>query len=81
MILYKPLPHSACEDRSAIDLRRDTGDQEKLPKHHVLTLFRWVVYLMLFGYLVFAHGCHGDVDDELFMAARSTLRQSIGSAP
>lgn len=29
---------------------------------------RWLflVYLLLTGYLLFAHGCHGDEDNELF---------------
>ncbi len=29
---------------------------------------RWLflVYLLLGGYLLFAHGCHGDEDNELF---------------
>jgi hypothetical protein len=27
----------------------------------------WVPMLLLLGYLLFAHGCHGDEDNELFM--------------
>jgi hypothetical protein len=27
---------------------------------------RWAVLLLVAGYLLFCHGCHGDEDDELF---------------
>jgi hypothetical protein len=28
--------------------------------------WRWAAFLLLAGYLLFAHGCHGDEDNELF---------------
>ena len=31
--------------------------------------------LLLAGYLLFAHGCHGDEDNELFAAVRSFLNR------
>ncbi len=27
----------------------------------------WVPMVLMLGYLLFAHGCHGDEDNELFM--------------
>jgi hypothetical protein len=94
MILYKQHSQSTPRDRSVLSLHapresaklspliaKGSGHQMMVPKREVLTLFRWALYLMLCGYLVFAHGCHGDVDDELFMAARSALGQGISSAP
>jgi hypothetical protein len=27
---------------------------------------RWTLFLVITGYLLFAHGCHGDQDNELF---------------
>ena len=37
---------------------------------------RWLVaiLLLLAGLLVFAHGCHGDEDDELFAQGVAALR-------
>jgi len=29
---------------------------------------RWLGLLLVAGYLLFSHGCHGDVDDELFIS-------------
>jgi hypothetical protein len=29
---------------------------------------RWLGLLLVAGYLLFSHGCHGDVDDELFVS-------------
>ena len=29
---------------------------------------RWLGILLVAGYLLFSHGCHGDVDDELFIS-------------
>jgi hypothetical protein len=36
--------------------------------------WRYGVALALAGYLLFAHGCHGDEDNELFACFRSNLR-------
>ncbi len=33
------------------------------------SIWPWAVFLLLGGYLVFAHGCHGDEDTELFTSA------------
>ena len=41
--------------------------------------YRWIyglAFLLLGGYLLFAHGCHGDEDNELFTALRSFAKQS-----
>jgi hypothetical protein len=35
-------------------------------------LFRWLLLAALLGQLVFAHGCHGDEDHELFGVVRPT---------
>ncbi|HZT81974.1 MAG TPA: hypothetical protein VFA26_17240 [Gemmataceae bacterium] len=34
---------------------------------------RWAFLLLLAGYLLFCHGCHGDEDNELFALARALL--------
>jgi hypothetical protein len=31
----------------------------------------WAAFLLLAGYLLFSHGCHGADDNELFAALRS----------
>jgi hypothetical protein len=36
-------------------------------------LARWGAVLLLSGFLVLAHGCHGDEDNELFARARDML--------
>jgi hypothetical protein len=36
--------------------------------------WRYGVALALAGYLLFAHGCHGDEDNELFARLSGTLR-------
>lgn len=35
----------------------------------------WLLWpmLLLLGYLLFAHGCHGDEDNELFMRLRNGI--------
>lgn len=35
--------------------------------------WRWGVFLMLSAFLLFAHGCHGDEDNELFALARQLV--------
>ena len=32
----------------------------------LLTLVHWGIFAMLAAFLIFAHGCHGDEDTELF---------------
>lgn len=32
----------------------------------VLRVVRWLAFALLAGHLLFAHGCHGDEDHELF---------------
>jgi hypothetical protein len=32
----------------------------------------WLPMALLLGYLLFAHGCHGDEDNELFMRLQRT---------
>jgi hypothetical protein len=34
-----------------------------------------LVFLLLGGYLLFAHGCHGDEDNELFANLKSLVEQ------
>ncbi|HEY1861023.1 MAG TPA: hypothetical protein VGG61_11745 [Gemmataceae bacterium] len=34
---------------------------------------RWAGFLLLSGYLLFNHGCHGDEDNELFAALRAAV--------
>lgn len=41
---------------------RSIGGKQSWP----CAVMRWVALVLLAGYLVFAHGCHGDEDDELF---------------
>ena len=36
----------------------------------------WVALALLAGYLLFCHGCHGDVDDELFVSSSTKDRQA-----
>ena len=44
--------------------------------HRGLTFVRWGAFILLAGYLLFAHGCHpGDHDNELFAWARKALPQ------
>jgi hypothetical protein len=33
--------------------------------------WQWIVFLLLAGFLLFAHGCHGDEDNELFAWIRA----------
>lgn len=36
------------------------------PKSEIRPWGSWLIFLLLCGYLIFGHGCHGaDVDDEL----------------
>ena len=34
---------------------------------------RWAGFLLLAGYLLFSHGCHGDEDTELLALFRSLI--------
>jgi hypothetical protein len=46
-------------------------------KRHARWLFRagrWLFLLGIAGYLLFAHGCHGDEDTELFARLASLWR-------
>jgi hypothetical protein len=40
--------------------------------------WRYAAALLLCGYLLFAHGCHGDEDNELFAVGKSA---EINAAP
>jgi hypothetical protein len=40
--------------------------------------WRYVAALLLGGYLLFAHGCHGDEDNELFTQALRSANWSAG---
>ncbi len=40
--------------------------------------WRWFAALLLGGYLIFAHGCHGDEDNELLAA--TGLRSRLASS-
>jgi hypothetical protein len=52
----------------------------RTPQSAVRTWCSWLIFLLLFGHLIFCHGCHGeDVDDELSVplpAARNEERQA-----
>jgi hypothetical protein len=37
---------------------------------------RWVAFVLLAGHLLFAHGCHGDEDHELFGAVSRVVGTS-----
>jgi hypothetical protein len=37
----------------------------------------WLALLLLAGYLLFAHGCHGDEDNELLMKLRGSIADLI----
>jgi hypothetical protein len=39
-------------------------------------VLRWALFLLLAGYLLFSHGCHGDEDNELFAALRVVCRSA-----
>ncbi len=39
----------------------------------MFTVVRWALFLLLAGYLLFAHGCHADQDTELFTRFRIWL--------
>ena len=36
---------------------------------------RWAGFLLLVGYLLFNHGCHGGEDNELFAVLRAAARR------
>ena len=44
-----------------------------LPSTHgpLMAIIRVVTALLLAGFLLFAHGCHGDEDNELFARVRA----------
>ncbi len=42
---------------------------------------RWPVLLLLAGYLLFCHGCHGDEDNELFGMFRWSLPSAAQMSP
>jgi hypothetical protein len=41
----------------------------------------WVALVLLAGYLLFCHGCHGDEDNELFIGARNVTPIRIIATP
>ncbi len=43
--------------------------------------WRWAAALVLGGYLLFAHGCHGDEDSELFAVRRATRWGKLKTCP
>jgi hypothetical protein len=48
---------------------QDAGLPVTGPSCFLINLFRLVLCLIIFGYVIFAHGCHRDVDDELLLSA------------
>jgi hypothetical protein len=48
-----PRPPQSSEQANAVDI-------------WPITLGKWATFLVLSGWLLFAHGCHGDEDNELF---------------
>jgi hypothetical protein len=63
-----PLPTFRWRRRSdSIASNRPTPDvRGELPETRPSLLLRVTALIMLCGFLVFAHGCHGDEDNELF---------------
>ena len=68
----RPLPPSP-RTRHPSQNSRPWGKREADNEHDTApslpgeALFRWIVFLLLSSWLLFAHGCHaGDHDDELF---------------
>lgn len=51
----------------APDLSRESAPHESKRE----AIARWLVLIVLSLYLVFAHGCHGDEDNELFAAMKA----------
>ena len=45
------------------------ADQEAAPSTRSAGRMRWLPLVLLGGYLLFCHGCHGDEDNELFASA------------
>jgi len=41
-----------------------------------MSVIRVVTLLLLAGFLLFAHGCHGDEDNELFARVRAWISAS-----
>ena len=44
----------------------------------VLCCLRWGLLALLAGYLLFAHGCHGDEDNELFAWLEQQVAAPVG---
>jgi hypothetical protein len=42
--------------------------------HWVSAVCRWLIIATIAGQLVFAHGCHGDEDHELFGAVQRLVK-------
>jgi hypothetical protein len=45
-------------------VEQEPGDQPRRPRR---TRWFWLPLLLLAGYLLVAHGCHGDEDNELLL--------------
>jgi len=59
---------------------QDTTIRDKQRNASLLRLtvaFRWAVLVALLSQLLFAHGCHGDEDHELFGVIRETIERCL----
>jgi len=69
--------------RFAPDACRETLDSPVAKRKPRLSSRRWLLmggFMLLAGYLLFCHGCHGDEDNELFAGlSGSILGASSGS--
>ena len=54
-------------------VRRHCPPREDVAAGSDLSWVRWGLFVLLAGYLLFAHGCHGDDDNELFAAFRDMV--------
>lgn len=68
-------------------IEHEAQARESCPRGHVglrgsaLRITGLVIYLLLAGYLLFAHGCHGDEDNELFAGSRNFFEKMLADAP
>jgi hypothetical protein len=74
---------SVLSERRSRPLFRPESPPAPLPPEPARRLgwWRYVAALLLGGYLLFAHGCHGDEDNELFAAGKHLFGEPGALAP
>lgn len=55
-----------CEERAS-------AKRKRAAERRLVRLVHWGIVIALTAFLLFAHGCHGDDDSELFGFAQSSL--------